>query len=78
MDPNIDCDEFMEPIEEGFNVPYISIQKSNEYVMKRGREISNFYLDVENLPSLIDSQVRMQRIRAHQQNSGSGDKSSLL
>jgi hypothetical protein len=62
IDPNIDCEEFLLPIEDGFNVPYVTMSKSNENVMRRGREYNcPFEIDVENIPSLIDTKARLRR-----------------
>ena len=34
MEANIDCDEFVTPLEDGFNQPYFSDVYSNEAKMK--------------------------------------------
>lgn len=38
VEANIDCDEFVAPIEDGFNQPYVAEIYSNEAVLKGKRD----------------------------------------
>ena len=64
MDANIDCDEFVTPIENGFNMPYATDIFPNEAIMKGFvKDIDSlcYYenVDFENIPSLMGSRRKI-------------------
>jgi len=64
MDANIDCDEFVTPIENGFNMPYSTDVFPNEAIMKgfiKELESLRCYenVDFENIPSLMGSRRKI-------------------